>query len=246
MEETWLEGWKAFGWTDGNALPPNLPIFQIFQSFAPCNLQTSKRARALARGHELKSMIIDTHTHFYDPTRPEGVPWPNPDDEVLYRRVMPEDFKVLAVPEGATGTVVVEASKWLEDNQWILDLAADEPFIVGFVGHLEPDAADFEKNLNRFSVNPLFRGIRLGGGHLRSIGDTTFMANIEKLAAKALTLDLLINPDMLSTLPALVEHTPEMRIVINHIAGVRISEEPPESGLGFRYPRSGALSEHLL
>ena len=22
-------------------------------------------------------MIIDTHTHFYDPTRPEGVPWPN-------------------------------------------------------------------------------------------------------------------------------------------------------------------------
>ena len=56
------------------------------------------------------------------------------------------------------------------------------------------------------------------------------MANIEKLAAKALTLDLLINPDMLLTLPALVEHTPEMRIVINHIAGVRISEEPPDPG----------------
>ena len=100
-------------------------------------------------------MIIDTHTHFYDPTRPEGVPWPNPNDEVLYRRVMPEDFKALAVPEGATGTVVVEASKWLEDNQWILDLAADEPFIVGFVGHLEP-TDDFEDNLNRFSANPLF------------------------------------------------------------------------------------------
>ena len=41
-------------------------------------------------------------------------PWPNPDDDVLYRKVMPEDFKALAVPEGATGTVVVEASKWLE------------------------------------------------------------------------------------------------------------------------------------
>ena len=43
-------------------------------------------------------MIIDTHTHFYDPTRPEGVPWPNPNDEVLYRRVMPDDYKALAVP----------------------------------------------------------------------------------------------------------------------------------------------------
>ncbi len=175
-------------------------------------------------------MIIDTHTHFYDPTRPEGVPWPNPNDEVLYRRVMPDDYKALAVPEGATGTVVVEASKWLEDNQWILDLAADEPFIVGFVGHLEPDDADFEKHLNRFAANPLFRGIRLGSGHLRAIGETNFMANIEKLAAKELTLDLLINPDALSLLPTLVEHTPEMRIVINHIAGVRISEDPPDSG----------------
>ena len=173
-------------------------------------------------------MIIDTHTHFYDPTRPEGVPWPNPNDEVLYRRVMPEDYKALAVPEGVTGTVVVEASKWLEDNQWILDLAAAEPFIVGFVGHLEP-TADFKNNLNRFSENPLFRGIRLGSGHLQSIGDPMFLASIEKLAAKALTLDLLINPEALSILPTLVEHTPEMRIVINHIAGARISEQPPEA-----------------
>ena len=173
-------------------------------------------------------MVIDTHTHFYDPTRLEGVPWPNPNDEVLYRRVMPEDYKALAVPEGVTGTVVVEASKWLEDNQWILNLAAEEPFIVGFVGHLEP-TADFEDNLNRFSANPLFRGIRLGSGHLRAIGDPTFLASIEKLAAKELTLDLLINPEALSILPTLVEHTPEMRIVINHIAGARISEEPPDA-----------------
>ena len=173
-------------------------------------------------------MIIDTHTHFYDPTRPEGVPWPNPNDEVLYRRVMPENYKTLAVPEGVTGTVVVEASKWLEDNQWILDLAAAEPFIVGFVGHLEP-TADFADNLNRFSANPLFRGIRLGSGHLRTIGDPTFLGSIEKLAAKELTLDLLINPEALSILPTLVEHTPEMRIVINHIAGARISEAPPDA-----------------
>ena len=35
-------------------------------------------------------MIIDTHTHFYDPTRPEGVPWPPADNELLYRTVLPE------------------------------------------------------------------------------------------------------------------------------------------------------------
>ncbi len=174
-------------------------------------------------------MIIDTHTHFYDPTRPEGVPWPNPNDELLYRKVMPDDYKKLAVPEGVTGTVVVEASKWVEDNQWILDLAANEPFIVGFVGNLNPNDADFEDNLNRFSANPLFRGIRLGGGHLQAISDTDFMKNIEKLAEKELTLDLLINPDALRNVPALVEHIPTMRVVINHIAGVRVDGNLPDA-----------------
>ncbi|RKU11086.1 amidohydrolase [Candidatus Poribacteria bacterium] len=181
-------------------------------------------------------MIIDTHTHFYDPTRSEGVPWPNPNDELLYRTVMPDDYKKLAVPEGVTGTVVVEASKWVEDNQWILDLASNEPFIVGFVGNLNPNDADFADNLNRFSANPLFRGIRLGGGHLQSIGDKDFMKNIEKLAEKELTLDLLINPDALRNVPALVEHTccrqsgsAKMRVVINHIAGVRVDGNPPDA-----------------
>ena len=27
---------------------------------------------------EMLSRIIDCHTHFYDPTRPQGVPWPPP------------------------------------------------------------------------------------------------------------------------------------------------------------------------
>ncbi len=174
-------------------------------------------------------MIIDTHTHFYNPSRPEGVPWPNPNDEVLYRTVMPDDYKALAVPEGVTGTVVVEASKWVEDNQWILDLAAEEPFIVGFVGHLEPDDANFARDLERFSANPLFRGIRIGSGHLRAIGDKTVLGNLEKLAEKNLSLDLLIGPELLSAIPALVEHTPAMRVVINHIAGVRVDGNPPDA-----------------
>ena len=46
-------------------------------------------------------MIVDTHIHIYDPTRPQGVPFPEKGD-VLYRRVLPEDYKKLAVPKGGT------------------------------------------------------------------------------------------------------------------------------------------------
>ena len=92
-------------------------------------------------------MIVDTHTHFYDPYRPEGVPWPPQDNSLLYRRVLPDDYKAVALTEGVTGTVVVEASEWVEDNRWILELAATEPFIVGFVGNLDPESDDFERHL---------------------------------------------------------------------------------------------------
>lgn len=54
--------------------------------------------------------IIDTHTHFYDPTRPHGVPWPPPEDKLLYRRVLPMNYRALPTPRAVTGTVVVEAS----------------------------------------------------------------------------------------------------------------------------------------
>lgn len=41
---------------------------------------------------------IDAHTHFYDPTRPAGVPWPSKDDKLLYRPVLPDELKRLTRP----------------------------------------------------------------------------------------------------------------------------------------------------
>jgi len=61
--------------------------------------------------------IIDTHTHFYDPTRPQGVPWPPKEDAFLHRRVMPSEFEQLARPLGVTGTVVVE-ERLLFGSNW--------------------------------------------------------------------------------------------------------------------------------
>ena len=54
--------------------------------------------------------IVDTHIHLYDPTRPQGVPWPPKNDALLYKPVLPATFASLVRPLGVTGTVVVEAS----------------------------------------------------------------------------------------------------------------------------------------
>ena len=171
-------------------------------------------------------MIIDTHTHFYDPQRPEGVPWPPPDDALLYRRVLPEDYKAVAVPEGVTGTVVVEASEWVEDNRWILDLAEKEPFIVGFVGNLDPDSDAFERHLIELSANPLFRGIRLHRNEIATVSDLLF-SKLELLEQKDLSLDLLIDVEQLHSAVHIAARLPHLRIVLNHVIHVPIDGKTP-------------------
>lgn len=161
---------------------------------------------------------IDTHTHFYDPTRPQGIPWPPPGDSLLHRPHLPAEFRALSQAHGVVGTVVVEASPRVEDNQWVLDLAAEDPLVVGFVGNLRPGSPDFAAQLRRFSGNPLFRGIRLGGGALsKGLGEPAFEADLRRLAERDLALDLLGGEAMLRDVARLAETIPELRMVIDHL-----------------------------
>lgn len=173
-------------------------------------------------------MIIDTHTHFYDPTRPEGVPWPGPAEDWLYRTVLPEHNRALAESAGVTGTVVVEASAWLEDNQWILDLAADDPWIVGLVGHVDANRPEFKAEIDRFAANELFRGIRCGGGYFQDVTAGSFLSDMEHLVARDLQLDALMGPDLLGQVAELAKRLPELRIVINHCGSVETDGGDPD------------------
>ena len=188
-------------------------------------------------------MIIDTHTHFYDPRRPEGIPWPPDSNELLYRPVLPEHHRKLSEAEGVTGTVVVEASAWLEDNQWILDLAAADPWIVGLVGHVDPGREEFGRDIERFSANELFRGIRVGGGCFADIDKGSFMADMALLAKKGLQLDVLMNLDHWDGLMALAKRVPELPIVINHIALVPVDGNPPDPHWVECMNRAGEFSQ---
>lgn len=161
--------------------------------------------------------VIDTHTHFYDPTRPQGVPWPGQGTR-LYRKVMPADWLALAAPLGVRETVIVEASPWVEDNQWILDLAAREKCIVGFVGNLDPTDPQFAVHLKRFAANPVFRGIRWRGDLVRvDAGRDHIRQAARALAEHGLELDLNGPPAMLPHAAKLAADLPDLRIVINHL-----------------------------
>lgn len=191
-------------------------------------------ARVVPAADEPKPPVIDVHTHFYDPTRKEGVPWPGKGDKVLYRPVLPPEYKKLAAPLGVTGTVVVEASPRVEDNQWLLDLAKDEPFLVGVVGRLLPDDKDFVKNLERFAKNPLFRGIRVNEPELRTVlREADQLDRLKALSDSGLTLDANGGHETFNLVAKLAEKLPKIRVVVNHMGNPLIrGGEPPRDWSG--------------
>ncbi len=170
--------------------------------------------------------IIDCHTHFYDPRRPQGVPWP-PRDSPLHRTVLPADLRNVPKFRPVTGTVVVEASSWLEDNQWLLELADEDPFIVGIVGNLSPGDPHFSRNLKRFAVNPLFRGIRISVNALKMALGGEDWEMLRRLADWHLALDVNGGPETPAVIAQLAEKIPELTIVLNHLGNVAITADPP-------------------
>lgn len=170
--------------------------------------------------------IIDCHTHFYDPTRPGGIPWP-PRGSTLYRTVLPKHLRALRHFRPVTGTVIVEASDRLEDNAWLLGLAKNDPFVVGVVGRLTPGEPGFAQHLKRFAANRLFRGIRVSTKLVQKLLAKNRLADLQTFAARDLSLDVNGGPETPAVLAQLAERLPKLRIVLNHIGNVKITSEPP-------------------
>ena len=175
--------------------------------------------------------IIDTHIHLFDPTRPQGVPWPSKGDAILYKPALPARYRKAVEGLGIVGAIEIEASPWLEDNQWVLDLAKDNPVIVGTVGDLEPGNPEFQAQLSRFHRNPLFRGIRYGnlwGRDLASsLNNPVFVANLKLLSEANLSLDTANpNPAILAQIIRLTDKVPSLRVIVDHLPHLQVPSDP--------------------
>lgn len=169
--------------------------------------------------------IVDTHIHFWQVTRPGGVPWPTPAEGPIYRDVLPPEYKAVAIPHGVVAAGVVEASGLVEDNQWILDRIRHDRFFSFFVGNLEIGAPTFARDLERFSHDWRFVGIR---GYLTGPAEgitlsPAQLASLRDLARRGMTLDIISrgakNPK--DQVQALCTAVPDLRIIIDHLGGAK-------------------------
>jgi L-fuconolactonase len=166
--------------------------------------------------------IIDTHIHLFDPTRPQGAPYSGPRGSGPPQPALPPRFRRLAAPLGIVGAIKVEASPWVEDNLWVLDVAARDTIIVGVIGNLEPDRSDFPEMFARYHKNPLFRGIRYGNLWGRDItkqaDNPDFIDGLKILSRADLALDT-ANPrvDLLEAIVRISDKVPDLRVVLDHL-----------------------------
>jgi predicted TIM-barrel fold metal-dependent hydrolase len=174
--------------------------------------------------------IIDAHIHLFDPTRPGGVPWPTPDDTALYRPALPDRYISLTAPLGIVGAIAVEASPLASDNQWLLNVAAGHPVIVGVIGDLVPASASYLADLERLHADPLFLGFRYGNLWNRDLSvdleKPGFVDGLKALAQAGLVFES-ANPDpvLIRAILSLAERVPDLAIVIDHLPHAVVPKE---------------------
>jgi predicted TIM-barrel fold metal-dependent hydrolase len=182
----------------------------------------------LAQGSERP--IADTHIHLYRVTRPGGVPWPAPGNKVLYRDVLPAEYKALAGKYGIVSAGIVEASPLFDDNLAVLDLVKGDPFFSFLVAQMEIGSPDFLANLDRLAGDRRVVGVRAFLWTPRITLDATQLAQLRGIAAQGMTLDIVsrgtLNPtDQVS---ALAKAVPELRIILDHLMGAKGTEPSPD------------------
>ena len=165
-------------------------------------------------------MKIDAHQHFWTLARGD-YGWLTPDIAPLYRDFIPDDLKPLMQSCDVNGTVLVQAAPTVAETHFMLNLAVQNPFILGVVGWLDFTATNVAKQIATLAQNPKLVGLR---PMIQDIADDDWMLRddlagaFDAVIAHDLTFDALVMPRHLQNLLTLTARYPDLRVVIDHAA----------------------------
>ncbi|MEM9813715.1 MAG: amidohydrolase family protein [Pseudomonadota bacterium] len=162
-------------------------------------------------------MRIDAHQHFWALARGD-YGWLTPDLSPIYRDFDPSDLAPLLEERGIDGTVLVQAAPTEDETDYMLDVAAETPFVAGVVGWVDFASADAPARIaeratsSLVGLRPMIQDIEDPDWMLRPDLAPAFAALIDHdLVFEALTL-----PRHLPNLRRLLARHPGMRVIVDH------------------------------
>lgn len=165
---------------------------------------------------------IDTHQHLWDLDK-NAYPWLVPEYGPLFRTYEAPELEPQIQAVGIDKTVLVQAMDSYADTDYMLDVAANFDWVVGVVGWVPLlDPVEAARKLDEYTQNPYFKGMR----HLIHeeknpdwVLQKQVIESLTLLAERGLTFDVVaVFPNQLKHVPTLVEHVPNLRMVIDHLA----------------------------
>lgn len=174
-------------------------------------------------------MIIDAHQHFWQLSKPFQYDWLRvPQHAPICRDYLPEHLKPLMDAAGVERSIFVQTQHNIQENRWVLGLAAEYPFIAGVVGWVDLAGADCEKQIEEFKPFRKFVGVR----HVVQdepdddwIIRPQVLRGLKLLEKHNIPFDLLFFVKHLKHAATLGRLLPNLPMVINHLAKPRIREQ---------------------
>ncbi len=190
---------------------------------------------------------VDAHQHFWRYS-PEEYAWIAA-KSVLAETYLPRDLKPLLAAAGIAESIVVQARQTDAETRWLLELADENPWIMGVVGWIDLRASDLDARIG----NLIRHGKLLGVRHVVQdepdpdfLLDAAFQRGVSEVLRAGLAYELLVRAPQLNHVPAFLDavaNGPEAtRIVIDHGAkpAIALGEWEPWAGrlaaIARRYP----------
>ncbi len=170
-------------------------------------------------------MIIDSHHHFWDPTRRE-YPWMAGDALAPIRRPFgPGDLRPLLGDNGVDQTILVQTVSSVDETREFLETAATSDFVAGVVGWVDLTSPAVDQVLASL-VGDLLVGIR---HQVHDEPDPEWLLRedvqrgIDAVGEAGLVYDLLVRPRELPAALETVKRHRDMSFVVDHAAKPRIA-----------------------
>lgn len=167
---------------------------------------------------------IDAHHHLWRYT-PEEYDW-------IDGRLLPlrRDFLLNALhtelaAAQVDGTVAVQARQTAEETEWLLQLAEQDPSILGVVGWLPIAETGFAPLLHKLQTRALLKGLRhvVQAEAPGFLDRADFNGGIRQMRGSGLAYDLLIQAWQLAECTRFVDRHPEQVFVLDHLAKPEIA-----------------------